>query len=157
MFWAEHFYSPAEESMRRLTYRQDYEQAGLTGRGFISGGRSGSFRFCVGSSAWISSRHFSAIAADTRVAVVMAHGHRVRLLEKVRQVAGDEGAAARKFEGPGLGRSLRALRCRPPGSKSVRTSQRSAILLRSSLNAMISAMSTPTQRNWLWLYPLPAP
>src|SRR5687768_3864874 len=41
------------------------------------------------------------------------------------------------------------------GSKSVRTSQRSAILLR-SLNAMISAMSTPTQRNWLWLYSLPA-
>ena len=155
MFWAEHFYSPAEESMRRLTYRQGYEQAGLTGRGLISGGRSGSFRFCV---EFQRLDQLEALLGDRGrhlgIAVVMAHGHRVRLLEKVRQVAGDEGAAARKFEGPGLGRSLRALR-RSRRLEKVRTSQRSAILLR-SLNAMISAMSTPTQRNWLWLYPLPA-
>ncbi|WP_157934124.1 hypothetical protein [Microvirga ossetica] len=116
MFRAEHFYSPGEESMRRLTYRQDYKQAGLTGRGFISGGRSGSFRFCV---EFQRLDQLEALFGDRGrhlgVAVVMAHGHRVRLLEKVRQVAGDEGAAARKFEGPGLGRSLRALRCRPLG------------------------------------------
>ena len=46
-----------------------------------------------------------------RITMVVTHGHSVRLLEKIRQVSGDEGTGAWELEGLGLGAGFRF--CRP--------------------------------------------